>query len=159
MQFSGTPCSFSTLTAWMFNPSVSNLHYDKNKEFTCTTVFPVDIIGYISKTCLRAMSSGNRAYTTLATDVSASDSTKIFPIRIERQQSLKPCSIASPERTIDTPQLPDRYLRPSNHHNGEIIERNCCERKFIPKNTVNCSCRRLHFADWVRQLVQTFFND
>lgn len=77
---------------------------------TWTTVLPVDIIGYISNTWRLAMSSGKRAYTTLATCVSASDSTKIFPIRIDRQQSRRPCSIASPERTIETPQLPDWYL-------------------------------------------------
>lgn len=58
------------------------------------------------------MSSGNRAYTTLASWVSASDSTKIFPILILRQQSLNPCSIDSPDLTIDTPQLPDLYFKP-----------------------------------------------
>lgn len=91
---SGTPCSFSTFTA-------------------CMTVLPVDIMGYMSSTWRLEMSSGNRAYTTRALCVSASDSIKILPIRIERQQSRSPCSMASPDRTIDTPQLPERYLRPS----------------------------------------------
>jgi hypothetical protein len=48
------------------------------------------IIGYISRTFLVAISSGNLAYTTLASWVSASDSTRIFPILIDRQQSLRP---------------------------------------------------------------------
>lgn len=86
--------------------------------FTWTTVLPVDIIGYMSNTWRLAISSGKRAYTTLATCVSASDSTKIFPIRIDRQQSRRPCSIASPERTIETPQLPDWYLNIFLKSNG-----------------------------------------
>lgn len=80
------------------------------------------MIGYMSNTCRLAISSGKRAYTTLATCVSASDSTKILPIRIDRQQSRKPCSIASPERTIDTPQFPDWYLFRNSDHTENVTE-------------------------------------
>ena len=68
---SRTRCSRRTLTALM-------------------TVFPDDMIGYMSITFRSAMSSGNLAYTTWASCVSKSLSTRIFPIRIDRQQSLKP---------------------------------------------------------------------
>lgn len=48
------------------------------------------------------MSSGKRAYTTLASCVSKSLSTNILPILIDLQQSLSPCSIASPLLIIET---------------------------------------------------------
>lgn len=65
-----------------------------------------------SLTCRLAMSSGNLAYTTLASWVSISDSTNIFPILILLQQSRNPCSMASPDLTMETPQLPDLYFKP-----------------------------------------------
>ena len=43
-----------------------------------------------------AMSGGSLAYTILASWVSSSLCIRIFPIRIDRQQSLSPCSMASP---------------------------------------------------------------
>lgn len=107
MRLSRTPCSFNTFTACketVLGDLMRNSH--KTIYRTWITVLPVDIIGYMSSTCLRDISSGNRAYTTRASCVSKSDSIRILPIRIDRQQSRSPCSMASPLRTIETPQLP-----------------------------------------------------
>lgn len=54
------------------------------------------IMGYISRTLRSDISGGSLAYTILASCVSSSLWIKIFPIRIDLQQSRSPCSMASP---------------------------------------------------------------
>lgn len=123
---------------------------------TCITVFPVAMIGYMSNTCRLAMSSGNRAYTTRAACVSASDSTRILPIRIDRQQSRRPCkkkklqSLQSFSRIAEECYLLHGLSRAHDRHatvSGAILE-----------PIVDGTGRRHHGTVRVGQLVEAFLD-
>lgn len=79
----------STSASWTLGYTVHHTHTLPPFVILSITIYSL-IIGYISSTFLLEISSGKRAYTTLASWVSASDSTRILPMRIERQQSRKP---------------------------------------------------------------------
>lgn len=114
------------------------------------------IIGYMRSTFLSDISSGNLAYTTLASWVSWSESIKIFPILIERQQSRRPWPVRSIWfSSFQGWEFRIKYLL---HCFTTTDNTNTTVSLFILKSFIWETNGSYHSVRFVRKLIQTFLN-